>query len=50
LHGAVFSKDDQCRRLALPEPRDGLIQLLMESGSDFLAALRDPDNEIFIDA
>ena len=47
---AVFSKDNQCRRLALPEPRDGLIQLLMESGSDLLAALRDPDNEIFIDA
>ena len=46
---AVFVDDDRCRRLALPEPRDGLIQLLVESNSDVLAALRNPKSEIFID-
>ena len=46
---AVFADDDRCRRLALPEPRDGLIQLLVESNSDILAALRNPKSEIFID-
>ena len=46
---AVFIDDDRCRRLALPEPRDGLIQLLVETNSDILAALRNPKSEIFID-
>lgn len=46
---AVFVDDDRCRRLALPEPREGLIQLLVDSHSDILAALRNPKSEIFID-
>ena len=46
---AVFVDDDRCRRLALPEPRDGLIQLLVDNNSDILVALRNPKSEIFID-
>lgn len=46
---AVFVGDDTCRRIALPEPRAGTIQVLVENESDVLAALRDPGSEIFID-
>lgn len=46
---AVFFDDDRCRRIALPEPQDGLIQLLVESDSELVAALRNPESEIFID-
>ncbi len=46
---AVFAGDDSCRRIALPEPRAGVIQILVETDSDVLAALRDPGSEIFID-
>ena len=46
---AVFSGDDRCRRIALPEPQDGLVQLILDHDSELLAALYNPDSDIFID-
>lgn len=46
---AVFTGDDTCRRIALPAPHAGTIQILVDNESDVLAALRDPGSEIFID-
>lgn len=36
------------RRVALPEPREGRVQLLLEAGSDIVQGLRDIDTEIFL--
>lgn len=46
----LFVIDDErgCRKLALPAPSAGAIQLLLEAESDFIAALRDPRTEVFM--
>jgi hypothetical protein len=47
---AVFTPDDRCARAALPEVRNGIAQFLVEEGADLLAALRDRDSVILVDA
>ena len=46
----LFVIDDQrgCRKLALPAPSAGAIQLLLEADCDLVAALRDPRTEVFL--
>ncbi len=46
----LFVIDDQrgCRKLPLPAPSAGAIQLLLEAESDLVAALRDPRTEVFM--
>ena len=46
----LFVIDDEhgCRKLPLPPPSAGTIQLLLEAESDLLAALRDPRTEVFM--
>lgn len=46
----LFVIDDKrgCRKLPLPAPSAGAIQLLLEADSDLVAALRDPRTEVFM--
>ncbi|MDX1483428.1 MAG: hypothetical protein R3229_03005 [Alphaproteobacteria bacterium] len=46
----LFVIDDSagCRKMPLPAPHDGTVQLLLEGDSDLVAALRDPATEVFV--
>ena len=47
---AIFAQreDGPCYKLALPDGRDGRIQLLVERDADFLAAFSDPNARVFL--
>lgn len=47
---ALFVIDDAsaCRKVALPTPLNGTVQLLLDADSDIVAALRDPATEVFV--
>ncbi len=36
------------QKISLPTPRDGRVQLLLDAGSDLVAALRNIDSEVFL--
>lgn len=44
----VIDDDSTCRKVPLPSPLDGTVQLLLEADSEIVAALRDPTTEVFI--
>ena len=44
----VIDDDSTCRKVALPSPLDGTVQLLLEADSEIVAALRDPTTEVFV--
>jgi hypothetical protein len=44
----VCDAENRCRRHALPEPRDGVIQLLAETQSDLVRGLEDIKTEIYL--
>ncbi len=44
----VIDDDAACRKVALPMPLDGTVQLLLDADSDIVAALRDPATEVFV--
>ncbi len=44
----VIEDGSACRKLALPSPLNGTVQLLLEADSDIVAALRDPAAEVFV--
>lgn len=44
----VCDSENRCQRHALPEPRDGVIQLLAEAQSDLVRALQDIKTEIYL--
>jgi hypothetical protein len=47
---ALFVIDDAsaCRKVSLPTPLNGTVQLLLDADSDIIAALRDPATEVFV--
>lgn len=47
---ALFVIDDgaACRKVPLPAPLNGTVQLLLDADSDIVAALRDPAAEVFV--
>ncbi|MDH3242219.1 MAG: hypothetical protein OEO83_16320 [Alphaproteobacteria bacterium] len=47
---ALFVIDDAsaCRKVSLPTPLNGTVQLLLDADSDIVAALRDPATEVFV--
>jgi hypothetical protein len=47
---ALFVIDDAsaCRKLSLPTPLNGTVQLLLDADSDIVSALRDPATEVFV--
>lgn len=44
----VIDDDSGFRKLPLPAPSAGTVQLLLEADSDIVAALRDPRTEVFL--
>ena len=44
----VIDDDSGFRKLPLPAPSAGAVQLLLEADSDIVAALRDPRTEVFM--
>lgn len=44
----VIDNDSGFRKLPLPAPSAGTVQLLLEADSDIVAALRDPRTEVFM--
>lgn len=44
----VCGADHTVRKIALPKPQDGRIQLLLEADSDLVQGLRDIDTEVFL--
>jgi hypothetical protein len=44
----VIDDDSTCRKVPLPSPQDGTVQLLLEADSEIVAALRDPTTEVFV--
>jgi hypothetical protein len=47
---ALFVIDDAsaCRKLSLPTPLNGTVQLLLDADSEIVSALRDPATEVFV--
>ncbi len=44
----VIDDDSACRKVPLPTPLDGTVQLLLDADSEIVAALRDPATEVFV--
>jgi hypothetical protein len=44
----LFDSADVCHRLDLPAPRRGIVQLLVERGSEVLELLRDPATRVLL--
>ncbi len=44
----VISDHDGCKRIKLPEPTDGVVQMLLDVNSDLATALRDPNTDVFL--
>lgn len=44
----VIDDDSACRKVPLPTPLDGTVQLLLDADSEIVAALRDPTTEVFV--
>jgi hypothetical protein len=44
----VIDDDSACRKVSLPTPLDGTVQLLLDADSEIVAALRDPTTEVFV--
>ncbi len=47
-HLFVVDTENRCRKFALPAARNGIIQFLVEQGSDLLAGLLDIKTEVFL--
>jgi len=44
----VCDAENRCRRYLLPEPREGVVQLLAEAHSDLVRALEDTRSEVYL--
>lgn len=44
----VIGEDEGCRKVALPRPTDGVIQLLLNTASDLANALCNPKTDVFL--
>lgn len=44
----VIDEDSACRKVPLPTPTDGTVQLLLDADSEIVTALRDPATEVFV--
>jgi hypothetical protein len=44
----VISEIDGCRKIMLPNADDGVVQLLLEAGSDLAVSLCDPKTDVFL--
>jgi hypothetical protein len=44
----LFDPDDNCHRFDLPAPRRGIVQLLVERGSELLELLRNPTTRVLL--
>jgi hypothetical protein len=44
----VIEDGSACRKLPLPSPLNGTVQLLLDADSEIVAALRDPAAEVFV--
>lgn len=44
----VIGDDEGCRKVALPRPTDGVIQLLLDMTSDLAGALCNPKTDVFL--
>jgi hypothetical protein len=46
--GTLFVIGDGCRKVSLPRPMDGVIQLLLDTNSDLAGALCNPQTDVFL--
>lgn len=44
----VISDAEGCRKVALPDADDGVVQLLLDAGSDLAVSLCDPKTDVFL--
>lgn len=44
----VIGEDEGCRKVSLPRPTDGVIQLLLSAASDLAGALCNPKTDVFL--
>jgi hypothetical protein len=44
----VIGDGEGCRKVPLPKPVDGVIQLLLDTASDLAAALCNPKADVFL--